>query len=301
MYYHVSHPSTPILCITLLLRFNGFWDDEEHSNTVLDSHYYHVFAETPRGFSPRQHIAYICEKNSRDVKACCWEGGKGEAGGGDGEVSKGLRRMIGEWSVSYDTLVCTKLDDVMESYRKGGEVLEYDRVIGEDRRKFLRNFAKAQMVAWESEDSGVSVGWFYWNFKTEGGAFAEWDYLRGVKQGWIPTLKSDESALKAFGTCESIIFKTDDSYEIVNEFPPPDTVAPDWQAVAADADVVVSHGVSLLAGRNKGPKGLGDGKLEAGFVGLALLLGLGMLIARKCCTSYNSKVGKKGYEPISSV
>eukprot|EP00520_Triparma_pacifica_P004170 CAMPEP_0118641502 /NCGR_PEP_ID=MMETSP0785-20121206/5318_1 /TAXON_ID=91992 /ORGANISM="Bolidomonas pacifica, Strain CCMP 1866" /LENGTH=279 /DNA_ID=CAMNT_0006532955 /DNA_START=67 /DNA_END=903 /DNA_ORIENTATION=- len=38
-------------------RFNGFWDDDEHSNTVLDSHYYHVFAETPRGFSPRQHIA----------------------------------------------------------------------------------------------------------------------------------------------------------------------------------------------------------------------------------------------------
>ena len=97
------------------------------------------------------------------------------------------------------------------------------------------------MVAWE----GGGVGWFYWNFKMEGGAFAEWDFLRGVREGWIPTLEPSVRAEDAFGTCESIIFKTDDSMDIVDTFPDPTKLAPDWQSVEADDDVVVSHGQSL--------------------------------------------------------
>ena len=274
-------------------RFNGFWDDEEHGNTVLDSHYYHVFAQTPRGFSPRQHIAYVCEKNSRDVNACCWKGG-----GAGGETSVGLKRMIGEWSVSFDTLVCTKLDDVMDSYREGGEVLEFDRKIGEKRKKFLRNFAEAQMVAWESQDTGVSVGWFYWNFKMEGGAFAEWDYLRGVEEGWMPTLKAEEKAEHVFGRCEEIIFRTDDEMDIVHECPPSDSVAPDWQAVEADDDVVVSHGESLLT---KGTRERGDG-IVLGFLSLVVFLLLGLGIAKKCCVRYfGGAGGKGGYQRVGEV
>jgi len=123
-------------------------------------------------------------------------------------------------------------------------VLEYDREIGEERKAFLRNFVEAQMVAWESG----SIGWFYWNFKMEGGAFAEWDYLRGVREGWIPTLDPGVRAEDVFGSCESIIFKTDDSMDIVDTFPDPSKVAPDWQSVEADDDVVVSHGQSLIDG-----------------------------------------------------
>ncbi|GMH67493.1 hypothetical protein TrRE_jg1534 [Triparma retinervis] len=235
-------------------RFNGFWDDEEHENTVLDSHYYHV--------------------------------------------SVGLKRMIGEWSVSFDTLVCTKLDDVMDSYREGGEVLEFDRKIGEKRKKFLRNFAEAQMVAWESQDTGVSVGWFYWNFKMEGGAFAEWDYLRGVEEGWMPTLRVEEKAKNAFGRCEDIIFRTDDSMDIVHEFPPPDSVAPDWQAVEADDDVVVSHGQSLLP---NGTGEQGDG-LILGFLSLVVFLLLGLAIVRKFCVRYFGGAGGRGeYQRVGDV
>jgi hypothetical protein len=28
-------------------------------------------------------------------------------------------------------------------------------------------------------------GWFYWSLKMEGGAFIEWDFLRGVREGWF--------------------------------------------------------------------------------------------------------------------
>jgi hypothetical protein len=120
----------------------------------LDSHYYHVFASTPRAFSPRQHIAYVCEHNRRDLEGCC-----------EGE---GLRRIMGEWSASFDTLVCAKLDDVMASYAATGKFLEAGRQIPPERQKFLRKFVEAQMVVWEGD---VSDGWFYWNFKMEGGAF----------------------------------------------------------------------------------------------------------------------------------
>jgi len=41
-------------------KFNdGFWQDSpKYENTLLDSHFYHVFAEHPRSLSPRGHIAF---------------------------------------------------------------------------------------------------------------------------------------------------------------------------------------------------------------------------------------------------
>lgn len=41
----------------------------------------------------------------------------------------------------------------------------YNRTIDPDRRDFLLNFAKAQMVVFEATADGVSNGWMYWNFK----------------------------------------------------------------------------------------------------------------------------------------
>ena len=102
------------------------WSDPLHSDgSALDSHYYHVFSQKPRGFSPRQHVAYVCEKNFRDATSCCGPNGMG--------------RIIGEWSAAFDTLVCAKLDDVMLSYEDSpDDILEHDRQISQDRRAFLR-------------------------------------------------------------------------------------------------------------------------------------------------------------------
>ena len=57
-----------------------------------------------------------------------------------------------------------------------GTAAEFNRQISPDRKKFLKNFVEAQMVAYESsaDHPGVSSGWFYWTLKMEGGAFAEW-------------------------------------------------------------------------------------------------------------------------------
>lgn len=95
---------------------DGWWTEEKYKNTYLDSHYYHVFDERPRHLTPRQHIGLVCQKNHRDAVACCYEDEQKKT-----IPSKGISRIIGEWSVSPDTLVCDKLDDVMAKIAKEGK------------------------------------------------------------------------------------------------------------------------------------------------------------------------------------
>lgn len=230
-------------------KFNdGFWQEpSRYENTLLDSHYYHVFAEYPRAFSPRQHIAYVCERNYREATACCYEDEPENT-----QVSKGIKRLFGEWSVSFDTLIVIKLYDVTKGIAKNFIAEDLDRQLPPGRQEFLRNFAKAQMITYEAADKGTSVGWFYWNFKMEGGVFAEWDFLRGIREGWLPKIPPHNvSSEEAFHTtCHNLIFRTDDNISIVKEFPDPKHL-PDgtWFGDPIDDDVVVSHGDSLLEGK----------------------------------------------------
>lgn len=77
-----------------------------------------------------------------------------------------MKRIFGEWSVSFDTLVSVKLEDMMKGIAKNSKVPEYDRELSPNRKAFLLNFAKAQILAYEAAEIGTSVGWFYWNFKS---------------------------------------------------------------------------------------------------------------------------------------
>jgi glucan 1,3-beta-glucosidase len=94
-----------------------------------------------------------------------------------------MKRMFGEWSVSFDTLVVLKLYNITAAIRETGIAPEFDRQLSPARRTFLKHFAQAQMIAYEAAEIGTSVGWFYWTFKMEGGVFAEWDFLRGIREG----------------------------------------------------------------------------------------------------------------------
>lgn len=223
---------------------DGSWwaTEDEYKNTYLDSHYYHVFAEEPRALTPRQHIAYVCRKNYRDTVACCYQDPPNNT-----VPVKGIKRIIGEWSASFDTLVSAKLDDVMDSIAANGTALELNREIPKARRDFMRHFVKAQMVAYEANDVGVSAGWFFWTLKMEGGAFAEWDFLRGLEEGWMPHIPEPHVASEhLYGTCEDILLQTKDTMDIVHEFPDPSTLDPNnWQGVQIDDDLVVTHGASI--------------------------------------------------------
>jgi len=220
-----------------------------YQNTYLDSHYYHVFAEAPRAMSPRQHIAFVCQNEFRDTVSCCYEDYPYNT-----KPAPGVQRMVGEWSAAYDTLPMAMLKQIMDGIAVGYIAPHLDRQMSPERKQFLKHFVQAQMVAYEAASTGTTGAWFYWTLKMEGGAFAEWDYLRGLEEKWIPALPpKNVTSESLYGTCYDIIFKTDDSMAVVDEFPDPESLpANDWK-MPIDDDVVVTHGESLLHGGRHNP------------------------------------------------
>lgn len=243
-------PNTAVYVSDLFkaVAFNdGKWwlDPNKYNNTFLDSHYYHVFAQNPRGLTPRQHIAYACQQEYKylltnsGTAACCYDK--------QNQPSQGVKRLVGEWSVATDTLPVAVLDEIMHAIAVNGTALMMDRQLSTRRKQFLKKFAQAQIVSYEANDKGVGGGWFYWTVKMEGGAFAEWDFLRGLKEGWIPKLAPPHTPSEhSYGSCYDIIFQTRDDDTIIHQFPPPVDDSNNWQGVVLDDDVVVSHGDSLL-------------------------------------------------------
>jgi glucan 1,3-beta-glucosidase len=121
-----------------------------------------------------------------------------------------------------------------------GGAFQFDRTLSEGRQAFLRNYVEAQIANFEGSSFS---GWFFWNFKVEGGTFAEWDFLRGLREGWVPKLpEPDVSAADVYGSCFEILFRTDDNItNVIDEFP--DT-PPDIDGLFND-DIVTSHGTKM--------------------------------------------------------
>lgn len=230
-------------------RQNRKWwrDPVKYNNTYLDSHYYQVFPERGRALSPRQHILVACANQYRDVVGCCYD---------DGEPSRGIRRLMGEWSGAYDQLPASVVNAIMTNIAETGKALWLDRQLSEARTNFLRHYVEAQMVVFEAAEVGTSAGWFYWTIKMEGGAFAEWDFLRGLSEGWIPHVPSPEIASQqVHGSCYDIAFRSNDDYSIIDEYPDPDHLPQGiWMGPDYNDDIIVSHGQSLLP---QGPFGMG--------------------------------------------
>jgi len=107
---------------------------------------------------------------------------------------------------------------------------------------------EAQMVAYEEAQVGTSSGHIFWNFKMEGRAFLEWDFLTGVSEGWIPHYPTPNvSSIDRFGSCYDIIYRTNDSYAIVDEYPnPKDLDWTAWQGWSVDDDFVVNDGKIVI-------------------------------------------------------
>ena len=221
---------------------DGWWTDPSlHNNTYIDSHYYHVFNERERALSPKQHIAYTCAKLARETASCCYEDPPKNT-----KVASGVSRIVGEWSAGYDILPSEMTKEIMNAIQDPTiqKALLMDRKLSEERKEFLKSHVKAQMVSYESADTGASSGWFFWTLKMEGGAFAEWDFTRGVKEGWIPKIPDKQiDSLSVFGSCDAIVAKTSDDKSIVQEFPDPKQIETRL-GLAIDDDFVVSHGKS---------------------------------------------------------
>lgn len=243
---------------------NLFYNNNPYHDTYLDSHYYQVFDANMRNLSPKQHVAFTCQYQYYDAVSCCYEKDYSIWSWLTGQYGKkniaipanGIRRIFGEWSAAYNILTNTKLDDIMNSIAMNGTAIEYDRILSHEEKQFLLSYVQAQMVVLESQQVGVSSGWFFWTMKVEGNAFAEWNFLLGIEQGWIPIIPPpDISSESLYGSCYDILLRIprNDTVGLRDNYPDPKKVKT-WSGVIIDDDVVVTHGESLIDKQGHHPK-----------------------------------------------
>lgn len=194
--------------------WNDTWYEEKYENTFMDSHIYQVFEERLRGLSPYGHVEFTCDSSIRNVDACCYY---------EDKHSPTMGHFIGEWSAAFDQAVGPKLGYIMNMIRWNGVAPGFDRQIEPKRQEFLANYVKAQMVTYEGDvNVGSARGWFFWTFKMEGGAFAEWNFLRGLEEGWIPKIPDPYTAsIDVHGSCRDILAVVTKDMSIVHQDPPP--------------------------------------------------------------------------------
>ncbi|ORX73345.1 glycoside hydrolase [Linderina pennispora] len=123
-------------------------------NHVMDSHLYQMFNEWVVTFNESTHINLVYD-TAKNITI----------------FDNTTRRVVvGEFSPNCPTTNCTCTGNYGSDYTQFTD--EY--------KAFLKNYMDAQLDVYD----GQLLGWFYWNFRTEGAP--EWDYLLGVEQGWIP-------------------------------------------------------------------------------------------------------------------
>lgn len=145
------------------------------TNIILDTHIYQVFSNDDQKQTNEQHLSRPCTRRA-DV----------------GESNNSVRTVVGEFSLAKTD--CARwLNGFNKGSRYEGSLPDSTAVcptckcdpennIGAydvGKREFLKKFAKQQMGVYESSGHG----WFFWNFRTE--ASPDWDFLLGVKEGWI--------------------------------------------------------------------------------------------------------------------
>lgn len=208
--------------------FNWFWhagNPIEATNVFLDSHIYACFVDDLKAMTPKQHITQVCRYERAHINQCCWDGWPPQP--------TELGRFVGEWTAAYDQTPSPELEHAYS--RKS-------RPLTTKRKEFLHQYVVAQIATYEAtpEESANYVlpkgtatldfhGWFFWNFRMETDVYREWDYLRGVREGWIPRLARGRSIADQFGlTCAAIEESAADCTDgIVDPFPP----IPGWKGV----------------------------------------------------------------------
>jgi glucan 1,3-beta-glucosidase len=130
--------------------FNGFMSDPKYQNVAIDLHRYQCFDPVLSTLSWDGHLNYTCTHEKFGLP----------------EIT--LPTLMGEWSLSW----YMEPDDSRERPPPPTDPSE---------QLFLKRFGLAQMNTYES---GNSIGWFFWNFKTEKAPL--WNYILGVQKGWLP-------------------------------------------------------------------------------------------------------------------
>ena len=89
------------------------------------------------------------------------------------------KRIVAEWTGAFDAMPGEVLKPIMKGICEHGVAPLMDRQLSDERKSFLTKFIQSQIVSYEAAEMGdLAYGWFYWNFKMEGGGYIEWDFCK---------------------------------------------------------------------------------------------------------------------------
>ncbi|KAJ2653179.1 hypothetical protein IWW40_000545 [Coemansia sp. RSA 1250] len=145
------------------------------TDSILDTHIYHVFDENVLRFSDEKHISKACQD-----------------GLNIGKFNQRTRTICGEFSLA-NTDCARWLNGFQKGARWDGTLpnsqpaqagatchLQEDMATwSQQKRSFMNRFAMAQFQAYEQ-----GTGWIFWNFKTE--SADAWNYIKLAQNGIIP-------------------------------------------------------------------------------------------------------------------
>ncbi|KAJ1894881.1 hypothetical protein LPJ66_004923 [Kickxella alabastrina] len=152
------------------------------TNALMDTHIYQMFDEYVVSLDESAHIDLVAKMAENitifdrsqfgvvvgEFSAATHDCTKYINGLGRGSRWEGTLEGMDRPHCPFETCSCT--GDYGSNYKE----------FSTHYKRFLRRYIDAQLAIYDKE----ILGWFYWNFKTEGAP--EWDYLLGVEQGWIP-------------------------------------------------------------------------------------------------------------------
>jgi len=127
--------------------WNNFMSESNYSNVVLDLHRYQCFDPYLQIAPWSLHWNISCRIDAYPSHP------------------QTLPSIVGEWSVGYKVAAEWAWAEPFPSTAE---------------QIWLKRYGLAQMFAYER----TSMGWFFWNFKTETAPM--WNYLLGVEHGWLP-------------------------------------------------------------------------------------------------------------------
>lgn len=131
-----------------LKEWKDFMQEPEYKNVILDTHFYHCFAEEDTRLSMGEILNKVMTVRTAEIK----------------EMSQYFKIIIGEWSLgihpefTFKNIGATGVDAGTRAY--GG----------------------AQIYAYENAE-----GWFFWSYKLMNDGMLTWDYRKCTEKGWLST------------------------------------------------------------------------------------------------------------------
>lgn len=163
--------------------WSDFMRGPRFRNVLLDRHEYQVFDVGQQRWPREEHLRLTCEQGFSVAQD---------------QASHGT--IVGEFSVAVND--CDRyLNGWGQGSRFEGTPPFSNERVGScdpyrnaslftpEYKRFLLEYAELQMMSWDR-----GVGWIFWNFKTEGGSAPHFDYLLGLKHGYLPPVAGEYSS-----------------------------------------------------------------------------------------------------------